>query len=116
MQVSHIVEKLGLCVIYAANLEREIAGGYASDLLSCAIAGALADDVWVTLQAHPNVIAVASLLDLAAVVVTEGMEPDEETVHRAQEAGTNLLGTEKDTFTVVSQLASLGVRGKADRA
>ena len=116
MQVTTIVEKLELNVIHNADLTREISGGYASDLLSCAIAGATADDVWVTLQAHPNVIAVASLLDLAAVVITEGMEPDKETVQRAQKASINLLGTTKDTFTVVGQLTSLGLQGKAGQA
>lgn len=116
MQVTTIVEELELNVIHAADLARETSGGYASDLLSCAIAGATANDVWVTLQAHPNVIAVASLLDLSAVVITEGMRPDEETVRRAQEARINLLGTTKDTFTVVGQLTSLGLHGKADQA
>jgi hypothetical protein len=112
VQVTHIVEKLRLGVIHQSDLAREIAGGYASDLLSCAMASATAGDLWVTLQAHPNVIAVASLLDLSAVVIAEGMKPDEETVRRAQEAGINLLGTTKDTFTVVGQLAALGICGK----
>ena len=116
VQVTTIVERLELDVIHAADLAREISGGYASDLLSCAIAGATADGVWVTLQAHPNVIAVASLLGLAAVVITEGMEPDEETVRRARETNINLLGTTKDTFTVVGQLSSLGLHGKAGQA
>ena len=116
MQVTTIIEKLGLNVIHGADLTREISGGYASDLLSCTMAGAAANDVWVTLQAHPNVIAVASLLDLAAVVITEGMKPDEETVQRAQETSINLLGTTQDTFTVVGQLTSLGLHGKAGQA
>jgi hypothetical protein len=111
MQVEQIVEHLGLTAIVDADLKREISGGYASDLLSCAMAGAAAGNVWVTLQCHPNVVAVASLLELSAVIITEGMVPDGETVRRAHEEAINLLGTTRDTFTVVGQLSGLGVEG-----
>jgi hypothetical protein len=111
MKVQEIIERLGLKAIHLIDPSREITGGYASDLLSCVMAGAKAGNVWVTLQAHPNVIAVASLVELAAVVVTEGITPDPETVSKAQQAGINLLATPKTTFTVVSDLAKLGVEG-----
>ncbi|MBN1642993.1 MAG: serine kinase [Anaerolineae bacterium] len=112
MQVGQIVQTLGLEVIADADMERQVSGGYAADLLSCAMAGARAGDIWVTLQAHPNVIAVASLLDLAAVLITEGMAPDAETVHKAREAGINLLRTSLGTFAAVSQLSALGIAGR----
>jgi hypothetical protein len=111
MRVEQIVEQLSLAVIEAADLAREVSGGYASDLLSCVMAGAAAGNVWVTLQCHPNVVAVASLLDLSAVIITEGMVPHEETVRKAVEARVNLLGTAENTFSVVGQLAGLGVEG-----
>ncbi len=111
MQVEQMIERLGLTVIVDADLTREISGGYASDLLSCVMAGAAADNVWVTLQCHPNVVAVASLLDLAAVVITEGMAPDAEAMRRACEEAINLLGTAHDTFTVVGQLVIAGIGG-----
>ena len=73
------------------------------------MAGAKAGDVWVTLQAHPNVVAVADLLNLAAVVVTEGTQPDAETVTRAQEKGIPLLLAHKNTFDTIGDLVALGV-------
>ena len=111
MQVQRIVDQLGLRVITDANLHREISGGYASDLLSCVMAGAQADNVWVTLQAHPNVVAVASLLELSAVVITEGIAPDEETIRKAREERISLLGTERNTFETVGALVRLGIEG-----
>jgi hypothetical protein len=111
MKVQEIIEQLRLEAIHLIDPNREITGGYASDLLSCVMAGAKAGNVWVTLQAHPNVIAVASLVELAAVIVTEGITPDPETAGKAQQAGINLLATPKTTFTVVSELARLGVEG-----
>ena len=109
MKVHDIVEQLGLDVLSGADLSRPISGGYASDLLSCVMAGANAGNVWVTLQAHPNVVAVASLLDLAAVIVTEGVVPDAETAQKAREEAVNLLTTHKDTYTVVGELAAQNI-------
>lgn len=109
MTVEEMVARLGLKLIASGDVQREVTGGYASDLLSCVMAKAKEGNVWVTLQAHPNVIAVASLLNLAAVIVTEGVDPDHDTVAKAQENGVTLLGTGRTTFGVVSQLAAMGV-------
>lgn len=111
MTVQEMVDRLRLEVLVGADLTREITGGYASDLLSCVMARAKAGNVWVTLQAHPNVVAVASLLELAAVIITEGIVPDPETILRARENAVVLLTTERDTFAIVGDLAGLGVRG-----
>jgi hypothetical protein len=111
MTVNEIVEQLNLRIVTGPDLAREITGGYASDLLSCVMASAQAGNVWVTLQAHPNVVAVASLLELAAVIVTEGVSPDSETIYKAQAQGITLLGSSQDTYTVVKDLAALGITG-----
>lgn len=112
MTVQEIVHELALEVAAGADrLDREITGGYASDLLSCVMAGAQAGNVWVTLQAHLNVVAVAALLDLACVVITEGMRPDEDAVARANEEGVPILLAGESTFTVVGKLSQLGIRG-----
>ena len=73
MIVQELVEALELRVISPGDTQREVRGGYASDLLSCVMARAKVGIVWLTLQAHPNVVAVASLLDLAAVILTEDL-------------------------------------------
>lgn len=115
--LSEIVEQLHLQVVgNAAGLERRVVAGYASDLLSCAMSRAKKDYIWVTLQSHANVVAVASLLDLAAVVITEGHCPDDEAVARAEAEGVCLLLTPKTTFTVVGELTALGVRGEPEQA
>jgi predicted transcriptional regulator len=111
--VQEIISALGLeqATGDADRLVRVVTGGYASDLLSCVMAGAADGNVWVTLQAHPNVIAVADLLNLACVIITEGTHLDEETLTRAREKGIPVLLTEETTFSVVSRLAELGIRG-----
>jgi hypothetical protein len=111
--VEEIVAELGLKVFSPGAMEREVTGGYASDLLSCVMAKAQVGYVWVTLQAHPNVVAVASLLNLAAVIITEGNRPDVDTLEKAQTSGVILLGSPQTTFTVVGQLSALGVSGRS---
>lgn len=112
MTVQEIVSALGLEVAAgAAGLDTEVTGGYASDLLSCVMAKAGAGNVWVTLQSHVNVIAVASLLNLACVIITEGMRPDDEMVARASENRVPILLTTRSTFGVVGALERLGVAG-----
>ncbi len=70
------------------------------------------DYLWVTLQSHLNVVAVASLLNLAGVIITEGTRPDPETIARAEQEKVPLILTPKTTFTTVGELTSLGVRGE----
>lgn len=84
--------------------------GYASDLLSCVMAGAAKKSIWVTLQAHGNIIAVATLLELAAVIITEGAIPDPTTIEKANQESVILLGTIKPSFYVTGKLWELGLR------
>jgi predicted transcriptional regulator len=116
VNVRHAVTALGLEVASgAAGLDREITGGYASDMLSCVMAGAGAGQIWVTLQAHPNVVAVCDLLGLSAVIITEGARPDATTLDRAEERGIPVLTTTRPTFAVVGDLVALGVKGDSAR-
>ena len=110
MVVKEIVSALSLQVVAGQkHLDSEISGGYASDLLSCVMAGAKANNVWVTLQAHMNVVAVAAFLDLACVVITEGILLEPDVLGRAEEKGIPILLAQEDTFTVVGKLVQLGI-------
>jgi len=112
MKLREVVTALNLEVASAGDaLDQEITGGYASDLLSCVMARAQKGNVWVTLQSHPNVVAVASLLNLAGVIVTEGTGLEAATIEKADEEHIPILTTPLTTFTVVSKLAALGIQG-----
>jgi len=108
-----VIEQLNLETI--ASIERQnrpVVGGYASDLLSCAMRGAKKDFLWVTLQSHVNVVAVASLLNLAGVIITEGNRPSPETIAQAEKEKVILMLTPKNTFSIVGQLIALGISGE----
>lgn len=112
MTVQEIVKTLSLEVLVGAQrLGRAVTNGYACDMLSLVMAGAQSGSIWVTMQGHPNVVAVASLLGLSAVVVSEGSQVEPATLQRAEENEIVLLRTPHDTFTTVAQLAALGIQG-----
>lgn len=112
MNLQTLVDELGLTVLTAAAPLTDVtpAGGYASDLLSCVMAKAPRQGLWVTLQAHGNVVAVAALLDLAAVILTESGLPDPDTLAKAHAEGVTLLATPRTTFEVVGRLWALGIQ------
>ncbi len=112
MMLSEIADRLSLSVrAGSGKLDTEVTGGYASDLLSCVMAKARKGNVWVTLQSHLNIVAVAVLLQLAGIIITEGMSPDAATLQKAEEEGIPILTTAHTTFTVVGQLVQLGIQG-----
>ena len=82
-----------------------------SDLLSDVIANAKAGDVWVTLQVHPNIVAVAALKELSGIVLVNGRQPEVETLDRANEEGIPILITEMPAFELVGELYKL-IEGK----
>jgi hypothetical protein len=112
MTLLEIIEKLDLVILTEPAHFNEIlpTGGYTSDLLSCVMAGAKSGHLWVTLQAHINIVAVAKLLDLSAVVITEGARPDAATIEKANSQGVALLSTSRPSFEVVGKLWELGLR------
>jgi predicted transcriptional regulator len=105
MKVSDLIKKFGLKVFSGkAGLENEISGGYVSDLLSDVMGFARESQVWITLQTHQNVLAIASLKDLAAVILVKGLQPDEDTLKHSEEEGIPLLGTEMETFEIAGKI------------
>ncbi len=109
--LKEIIEALNLELLTPGlGLNRGVTAGYASDLLSCVMAGAKKDNIWVTLQSHMNVVAVASLLSLSAVLITEGKRPDPEVVAKAEQEGIVLLATERNNYYAVSRLSGLGIQ------
>ena len=105
MKVSDLVKKYNLKIFSGKQgLDNEISGGYVSDLLSDVMGNAAENEVWITLQTHQNVMAIASLKDLAAVILIKGLEPDEDTLEHSNEEGVPLLGTSMQTFEMAGKL------------
>jgi hypothetical protein len=102
----------GTLVTAAAAAEREIQGGFASDLLSDVMGNSREGDIWVTLQKHVNIVAVAQLNGLAAIVLVNGRQPEPDTRARAEEIGIPIISTPMQAFDAAGALYSLGIRGR----
>ena len=112
MIVQEIVDVLQAEVVAGSvKLDNVIKGGYASDLLSNVMGKAKLGSIWVTMQGHQNIVAVASLLGLSAVVITGDTKPDTEAITKAELEGIPLLTTSLPVFEVVGLLYSRGVKG-----
>lgn len=115
MKLAEIVERLELEILTGHEyLDREITGGYASDLLSDVMAHGAKGDLWVTLQTHQNIIAVASLKELGGIVLVNGRSPEAETAAKAAQEKVPLLRTPLPAFEVVGRLYQTGLRGSSD--
>ena len=94
------------------RLNEEVTGGYVSDLLSNVMGQAQTGNIWVTMQGHQNIIAVASLLGLAGIVLAGGVKPDEETIRKAEKESIVLMVTNLSAFEVSGKLYNLGLTGQ----
>ncbi len=112
MNLQQIIEKLNLTVLTEPRDFASIrpGGGYTSDLLSCVMAGAKSNHLWITLQAHLNIVAVAALLEVAAIIITENAQPDPATIAKANEQGVILLSTPKTTYEIDGKLWEMGIQ------
>ena len=112
MNLQQIIDELNLTLLTEPRDFTSITavGGYSSDLLSCVMAGAKKGRVWITLQAHLNIVAVAALTEVAAVIITENAQPDDASIARANQQGVILLSTPHPTYQVNGELWELGVR------
>ena len=112
VKLSELVEKLGLQVMAAKeNLDREVTGGYVSDLLSDVLANSRLGNVWVTLQIHQNIVAVASMKEIAAIIIVNGRKPEQETIEKAETENIPIMVTDLPAFELVGRLYGLGVTG-----
>lgn len=112
MTRNDLIGELAVDVRAGANVpDREITGGYVSDLLSDVLANAREGNVWITLQIHENVVAVASMKDLAGIMVINGRQPEAGTLARAENEGIPIMVSDLSAFDLVGRLHDLGIGG-----
>ncbi len=105
MTLGDVVKELDLDVRTGTDhMDRAIEGGYVSDLLSDVIAGAKEGDLWMTLQIHQNIVAVASLKDLAGIILVRGAEPAEDTLQKAVEENIPLFTADLPAFELAGRI------------
>jgi hypothetical protein len=94
------------------KLSAEVGGGYASDLLSDVLANSASGHVWITLQAHQNIVAVASMKGIVGIILVSGREPQEDTLQKAADEAIPIMMTDLPAFEVIGRLYEMGIRGR----
>jgi hypothetical protein len=108
MTLKEIAEQLHLSVrCCEEHLERNITGGYTGDLMSDVIANGKPGSLWITMQIHVNIIAVAVLKDIAGIIIVQGREPAGDTMSRAAAEHVPILVSEFPAFEIAGRLYAL---------
>jgi len=108
MTLTDIVTKLNLEVVCGENkLDTPIGGAHASDLLSDVMGRAQPQWLWITLQTHQNIVAVAALRELAAILIVNHGIVDEPTRETAVREGVVILRSKDTAFEVCGKLYGL---------
>jgi predicted transcriptional regulator len=106
MKLPEVISRLDARVI-SGSPDAEVRGCYISDLLSDVLAHAHPGVLWVTIQTHHNVVSVASMKDVSAVLITCGRQPDPTVLAEARAEGIVLLSTPLTTFEAAGKLWEL---------
>ena len=113
MRLNELAQALDLEVRSAAQrLDREVRGGYAGDLMSDVIANAEEGSVWVTMQTHVNIVAVAAMKELAGIILVNAREPQQDTVTKGEEKKVPILVSRLPAFELIGRLYRLGIPGQ----
>ncbi len=109
--VRQACQAMGLKVCVAGTgMDTQIDGALVSDLLSFVMANGKPGHCWITIQTHSNIVAVAVLGGLSAIIIASGFYPDEDTTGRAEEEGIPVLTSERSAYELAGELYELGVR------
>lgn len=109
MTVQELAGSLGLKPYCMPDPDRPVLGIYAGDLLSWVLGRAAAGEAWLTVMTNQYVASVASVTEVSCVILTEGVVPDEDLLHRAQLHDVNLLGTPLTTFEAAAAMGTLAM-------
>ena len=98
MKVCELIKELELDVLALSDGEKEIDGCYSSDLLSHCMSNINPGNLWVTVQVNINIIAIAVLTELSAIIISQDMSVDDEVISKAKDEGINLLKSNMPSY------------------
>lgn len=98
MTVKELSQMQGFSAVAMPEGDREISGIYIGDLLSWVMGRAKADDAWITIMSNINIVAVASLADVACVILAEGVNLDSSVVETARAKGVNVIASQLPAY------------------
>ncbi|WP_286952150.1 MULTISPECIES: serine kinase [Aminobacterium] len=110
MNIQFIIDSLELEVVSLGRPEIEISGALAGDLLSFIMASAREKWVWITIQTHLNIAAVAVLKDVPFIILAGGRRPAEDLIERCKEEDLTLASSSLSVYEICGRLYEMGLR------
>jgi len=107
MVVSEIAEKLNLEILNEGDLGKEIHGCYCSDLLSHCMSNIEANNLWITVQVNINIVAIAVLTELAAIIISQDMCVEESVLNKAKEENITILKSNMPSYELCLAVGNL---------
>ena len=104
MTIREVAEVLGAKIVQYEFEDKELSGAYTSDLLSDVMANAKDGGALITIQAHKNTVAVATLVEITAIIICNSRPLPEDFIAAAKEEGIAVLLTKENQYTVSGKL------------
>ncbi len=109
MTVNELLPLISGTLVTAGGGDNAVQHGCCCDLLSWVMAKGSEGCAWVTVQTHLNVIAVASLHDMACVICPEDVEPEAASVAKAEEEGIAVVKSPLSAYRVCGIMYANGI-------
>jgi predicted transcriptional regulator len=107
MKISDIKNISGMECIQSVFNDEEISAAYTSDLMSDVMANAPGSAVLITIQAHKNTVAVASLIDASAIIICNNRPVPEEMIVSAKDEEIAVFKTKDNQFSVSNKIGRI---------
>jgi hypothetical protein len=107
MTIKEIAAALGAEICQGEFEDSALTGAYTSDLLSDVMANAKDGGALITIQAHKNTVAVASLVNISVLVICNSRPLPEDMLEAARDEGIAVIRTRENQFTVSGKIWEL---------
>jgi len=109
MTIQELIQATDWTLINSGHLEAPIEGVFVGDLLSYVMGNGASQQIWVTMQTHQNVLAIASLKEFSAVILVDGNTLEDEALTSAKDNELNVLSSPLPAYETIVKLVELGL-------
>ena len=107
MTVENFAKLSGFELITMPRPDAIIDGAYVGDLLSWVMGRAGEGNLWITIMTNVNIVAVAMLREISAIILAEGVEIDAGVIEAASLKGVNILRTPLKSYEAAIKTAEI---------
>ena len=104
MTIRETAAALGAEICQDTFEDTVLSGAYTSDLLSDVMANARDGGALITIQAHKNTVAVATLVNISAIVICNSRPLPDDMLEAAKDEGIAVIRTKENQFTVSGKI------------